>query len=43
MGGARAVGGMEWEAGIGSGVTVVTFGMCENSGLEFENLKTILS
>lgn len=29
VGGARAVGGMVWEAGIRSGVTVVTFGMCE--------------
>lgn len=29
VGGPRAVGGMEWEAGIRSGVTVVTFGMCE--------------
>lgn len=29
VGGARAVGGMEWEAGIRRGVTVVTFGMCE--------------
>lgn len=37
VGGARAVGGMEWEAGIRSGVTVVTFGMCE---IQDWNLKT---
>lgn len=37
VGGARAVGGMEWEAGIRRGVTVVTFGMCE---IQDWNLKT---
>lgn len=37
VGGARAVGGMVWEAGIRRGVTVVTFGMCE---IQDWNLKT---